>query len=78
MVKKKIENNEKETSMIQRRSYYAKRNIEVGERIKRDMIIPLRPYLKNSISPDQNFLILNKKSKKFIQKGKCIKKDIIL
>ena len=76
--KKKIENNEKETSMIQRRSYYAKRNIEVGERIKRDMIIPLRPYLKNSISPDQNFLILNKKSKKFIQKGKCIKKDIIL
>ena len=74
---KKIEKNEIATSFIQRRSYYALRNILKGERIKKDLIFPLRPFQKNSISPDKNKLILNKKAKKFIKKGECIKKNLI-
>ena len=74
---KKVERNEIETSFIQRRSYYAKNKIKKGSVIKNNMIIPLRPFLKNSISPDKNYLIINKKTKKTIQKGECIKKNLI-
>ena len=74
---KKIELNEKDTNHIQRRSYYSKKDITKGERIKKNFLIPLRPYLKNSFSPDMDFLLINKNAKKKIKKGKCIKKNMI-
>ena len=74
---KKIEINEKDTNHIQRRSYYSKKDITKGERIKKNFLIPLRPYLKNSFSPDMDFLLINKIAKKKIKKGKCIKKNMI-
>jgi len=74
---KKIEFNEKDTNHIQRRSYYSNKNITKGERIKKNFLIPLRPYLKNSFSPDKDFLLINKIAKKEIKKGKCIKKNMI-
>ncbi len=75
--KKKIEKNEILTSYIQRRSYYSVREIKKGEKIKKDSVFPLRPYLKNSISPKNEKLILNKRAKKNIKKGECIKKNLI-
>ena len=74
---KKIEENEKQTSYIQRRAYYAQSNIKKNEVIKNNKIIPLRPFLKNSISPDKDNLIINKKASRFIKKGQCIKKNYI-
>ena len=74
---KKVEENEKDTNHIQRRSYYSNRNITKGERIKKNFLIPLRPYLKNSFSPDKDFLLINKIAKKEIKKWKCIKKNMI-
>jgi N-acetylneuraminate synthase len=74
---KKIEKNEILTSYIQRRSYYSVREIKKGEKIKKDSVFPLRPYLKNSISPNNEKLILNKRAKKNIKKGECIKKNLI-
>ena len=75
--KKKVENNEKYTAFIQRRSYYANNDIKKGQKIHENMLIPLRPYLKNSVSPDQNYLIVNKIAKINIKKGECIKKSSI-
>lgn len=74
---KKIEKNEIFTTHIQRRSYYAKQDIQENEIIKYEKIIPLRPFLKNSISPDKDNLIINKRAKKKIKKGQCIKKSLI-
>ena len=74
---KKVEKNEQFTSFIQRRAYYASQDIEKGEKIKSYKIIPLRPYLKNSFSPDHDKLIIGKKTLKKIKKGECIKKNII-
>ena len=46
----------------------------VGTKIKKEMIFPLRPVLNNSFAPDKIKLILNKKTKKFLKSGECIKK----
>ena len=74
---KKIEKNEKLTAFIQRRSYYANSEIKKGEKITYEKIIPLRPFLKNSISPDKDNRIIGKKALRKIKKGECIKKNLI-
>lgn len=75
--KKKIEKNEYLTSYIQRRSYYAKEEIKKGEIINESKLIPLRPFLKNSISPDKDNLILGKKALRTIKKHHCVKKNLV-
>ncbi len=40
---KRVENNEKESAIVQRRSLYLKRDISKGEKINYDDLIPLRP-----------------------------------
>ena len=74
---KKVEKNEQHTSFIQRRAYYAVKDIEKGEKINSNNIIPLRPYLKKSFSPDQDKKIIGKKALKKIKKGECIKTNIV-
>ena len=75
--KKKIEKNELKSSIVQKRSFYATQNIMKGNKIKKSMIIPLRPNLKNSFNPSEIKLLLNKKSKLNIKKNECIKKNHI-
>ena len=62
--KKKIEKNELETSVIQRRGIYLKNDIGKEEIITRDDIIPLRPALKGFIPVDRINEIVGKKSTK--------------
>ena len=75
--KKIIEKNEINSSKVQKRSYYCTQDIPVGTKIKKEMIFPLRPVLNNSFAPDKIKLILNKKTKKFLKSGECIKKNYI-
>lgn len=75
--KKTIEKNEINSSKVQKRSYYCTQDIPAGTKIKKEMIFPLRPVLKNSFAPDKIKLILNKKTKKFLKSGECIKKNYI-
>ena len=65
---KDVEKNETLTSHIQRRAFYAAKEIKKGEKINLKSIIPLRPYLKNSFSPDQENFLLGKKAKKILKK----------
>ena len=51
--------------------------IRLKSKIKIDKIIPLSPCMKISISPDKISQIINKKAKKNIKLGECIKKNII-
>lgn len=75
---KDIESNETYTSHIQRRSFYATKEIKKGEKIKLRSIFPLRPYLENSFSPDQENLLIGNKAKKRIKINECIKKNLVL
>ena len=74
---KKIEKNEISTSVVQKRAFYAFSEIKKGQKIKRDMLIPLRPCVKNSYSPDQLSTLIKKKSIKNIKAGECITKNLV-
>tara|TARA_B100000989_G_scaffold298858_1_gene290525 strand:- start:4706 stop:5773 length:1068 start_codon:yes stop_codon:yes gene_type:complete len=69
---KKIEDNEKESSIVQRRSIRASVDIKKGEKITKKMLCFLRPCPKNALNPYEEKKILNKISKKKIIKGECI------
>ena len=71
-IEKKIEDNEKETFMVQRRSIHFKKKIHKGKKIKNSDLSYLRPYLKNSFHPYEKSKILGKKTKKNFEKGEII------
>ena len=75
---KKIERNELETVILQRRAIRASKNLEAGETINEKNIISLRPCPGNGILPYEKEKILNKKIKKNISKGDIIKWDDII
>jgi N-acetylneuraminate synthase len=64
--KKKIEVNEKNTSIIQRRSIRSNKFIKKGNVIKFEDLVNLRPCPKNGLNPYELKKILNKKAKKNI------------
>jgi sialic acid synthase SpsE len=75
---KRIEMNEKETSLIQRRGVYASKDIKKSEILKKEMIICLRPKLLNSISPFEINKFLGKRLKKNIKKYNVISKKCMI
>ena len=70
---KKVEENELETVVLQRRAIRSKINIKSGEKINEKNIIALRPCPKEGILPFEKEKILNKKTNKDITKGDLIK-----
>jgi N-acetylneuraminate synthase len=69
---KRIEKNELDTVVVQRRSLHANRFIKKGSKISKNDIICLRPCLKGSINPYDFKLIKNKVLKKDLEKGEII------
>jgi len=67
---KKIEENEQETVILQRRCLRASRDLKQGEIIKKDMIEILRPAPKNSLPPYALDKIIGKKLIHDIEAGK--------
>jgi len=61
---KRIEDNEKETAVLQQRSLRARANLIKGEILTRDHLIPLRPCPKNSIKPFEIDKLLGKRLNK--------------
>ena len=59
--KKKIELNEQESSIIQRRSIRLNRKLKKGTKIEEKFLVYLRPCPKNGLSPYQRYKILGKK-----------------
>ena len=70
--KKKIEKNEIDSLVVQRRSIRAKIDIFKNSKIKRKMIDFLRPRPQNSIDPYNYKKLINKKISRNIQKGDVI------
>jgi N-acetylneuraminate synthase len=69
---KKIEDNEKETVVLQRRSIRAKYDLKNGSIITREMLEFLRPCPENSLAPYFLKDILGKTLTKNIVSGGCL------
>lgn len=70
---KKIEDNEKEAAVIQRRSLYLTRDIKKGEILKKNDLFPLRPIMGDGISPYKIDEIIGKTLKKDVEKDTYLK-----
>lgn len=69
---KKIEENEKESFMVQRRSIHFNKKIKKNSKIYEKDLIYLRPYLKKSFHPFEKSKIIGKKVNKNFEKGEII------
>ena len=68
---KKIEYNESQSSVVQKRAIYATRDIKKNQSFKNNITV-LRPALKNHLSANKFAWLKNKKAKKNIKEGECI------
>lgn len=76
---KKIEDNEKQTIIVQRRALYAKSNIKKGDKISRENLIPLRPCpILNSIPVNSINDVIGKTAKKDIMAGELLTQDFFI
>ena len=69
---KKVEDNEKDSFMVQRRSIHTNNKINKNEILEARDLMCLRPYLKNAIHPHEIKKIIGKKVNKNFEKGEII------
>ncbi len=70
---KKIEDNEKEAAVIQRRSLYLTCDLKEGQIINKEDLFPLRPIKEGGIPPYKLDEIVGRKVKGNINKDSCLK-----
>ncbi len=74
---KKIEENEKVTSILQRRSVILSKNIEKNSKISKSDLVFLRPNVPGGFQPYEVSKVIGKKINKKKKKGQALlKKDI--
>jgi sialic acid synthase SpsE len=66
---KRVEENERETVVVQRRSLRAKENLPAGHRLSHDDLIPLRPCPADAVSPADMDLVIGRSLRRAKQKG---------
>jgi sialic acid synthase SpsE len=69
---KRIEENETESFMVQRRSIHFNKKLKKNSKIYEKDLIYLRPYLTNSLHPFEKNKIIGKKVNKDFEKGEII------
>tara|TARA_A100001035_G_C27777910_1_gene500069 strand:+ start:458 stop:1513 length:1056 start_codon:yes stop_codon:yes gene_type:complete len=74
---KKIEKNEIDTSVVQRRSIRLRENMMKGETIQMQNLEILRPCPRDALKPSEIELVIGKKLKKNLKKGDAISKNDI-
>lgn len=75
---KRVEDNENETVIVQRRCIRLKNDLEKNEQITQDNIEFLRPAPENSLEPYRINEVINKKVNKFKNKGDAIYMDDLM
>ena len=66
---KRVEQNEKETVIVQRRSLRLRSDLLAGHVIRHHDLIPLRPCPQNAVSPAELNLVIGRTLRRFKQKG---------
>mgnify|MGYP003297247491 CR=1 FL=1 len=74
---KKIEENEKESVIVQQRAVYSVVPLKSGDVIKKEDIFPLRPIKANAVMPFDIEKLIGKKIKQDIDKDTCITWEMI-
>lgn len=74
---KRIEHNEKESFMVQRRSICASKKLKKGTILKKEHLVALRPYKNTSFHPYEMDLLIGKVLKTDISPSQSIEKDDI-
>lgn len=69
---KRIQDNEIESSIIQRRALYLRNNLKRNQILKESDIIPLRPIKKGGLNPYEKSKIIGKKINKDCNEGKML------
>ena len=69
---KRVEGNEKHSIIVQRRSIRAKKKLFKGNKIKKEMLIYLRPCPKGALNPYEKNKLLGKILTKNIEEGDII------
>ena len=75
---KKVEENEKETYVLQRRALRATVRIEAGSKFTMDNVIPLRPCPSDGMLPNQMSEVTGRICKYTIEKGDLIRPDNLI
>jgi N-acetylneuraminate synthase len=75
---KKLEKNETEAVIVQRRALRFKRKMQIGEVIKKEDIIPLRPAPIDCLKPNELNLILGKSLKANVEKEDLVRLELFL
>jgi len=68
---KRVEDNEKETVVLQRRAFYYTRDIEAGVLVKRSMIEPLRPCPGDAVPLNDEKIIVGRPLRHGVKQGEC-------
>jgi sialic acid synthase SpsE len=69
---KRIERNESETAIVQRRALYFRNDCVTGSKITQSNLIALRPRLEGSVSPDRIDSVLGKTLNRSKSAGDCL------
>ncbi len=72
--RKRIQDNEKDSYVVQRRSIHAKNHLKRGHTIKKEDLVMLRPELEGSFKPYEAKDLIGKELVEDIQSNQCIKK----
>lgn len=72
---KKIEENEKESAVIQRRALFSTRDLRSGEILTADSVYPLRPIQPDGIPPYQMEDLLGKRLRRDVKKDQYLRKS---
>lgn len=74
---KRIEDNEKETIVVQQRALYCMKELKKGEYISSDTVFPLRPLKEGCVYPYDIEKILGKQVKYDVKADECLKWEMI-
>lgn len=69
---KRIEDNEKDTVMVQRRAFYTQRDMKAGEVITENDIFPLRPAKEGGVLPYEKDQVLGRKLVNDLKADECL------
>ena len=72
---KTVEDNEKDTVIIQRRSIRVKADVRAGDVLQSDMLEVLRPCPPDAFKPSDLPYVMGKKAKNDIKKGDCVRRS---
>lgn len=72
---KRIEDNEKDTVVLQRRALYFTRDIEAGHELKKEDLFPVRPIKRDGVPPYEMENLIGKRLTKSVRKDDSLKQE---